>query len=912
MKSFVIVVVLLICSMVWALEVCNPWDFSLEENLCITEIPTEPTFYKCFGFGNWLPSGGGMLFMVSPGRPLSEPVDTTFSSRVLPFFYYRTGDIDTAFFEDIFTGTIMDEIPVSSDMGLAVLRAEGDGYISVGIRDTVMGIDKGLPALFKVVPSGSLATRWSIIGPEITRPDDPFSMFWAVASDDSGKPVPDFIPGFIDDRISIRVVGESIEDSSAYVVNPFESIPLHEVTTPSVYSMFFFYIRDEQSEIVRLVAEGVGDTLEVSDTFEVRVVTGDTATAALAIKFDGLRAPVNHPSTMTIMSFLGDGPDFSNSGTKVRLSAVDLHGTESVTIEPTGWQTLAGGIAGVSFTDTEVDTLCIFMVPEADSLPKLETPIWTPVQVVPEDWALRFEYEGPVVAISGDTAKLVVNAINGLGETDTSAHAFFTAPFYGDFDGSATVIDSISGDSWGIDDSPNAVMEMIGGRHVLYVTENEEEELSFEAYDAEMLGLFDQGEIGFREEHPLVFEEAVSGGAVMYVFQRGDGPGIYSTDDDVLMTVTARTGSEEIDSTYNDSAAVGATGDAEVNPEIIHFNRGIATFIVRDTVAETVEIDVSGVLLPDNISMRFLEPGTGGILLPLDIPNYIPVNAYRTLRVAVMNFEGVVGSYSGWITIDVIDPNDNGSINAADSVYISGGIGSIEIRNTDAEWFTLEAEGEPEIGDLVVELESRALLLVSMPYDPVAGAIPESLVFAVTDTAFSPYAYSGTVEVSIDEDIDNGSVSYNDEIIISGGYGIGIMENTEQETVDVIVTIPSGQFLYMDEPQIDEYSYLAGKIYYRICAIDERKMPDRFELGPVVPNPFNSSFSIDVSLPEKANVKLDLYNIDGIKTRALIDKTMSVGIHTLYFNASELPSSIYLIKGQLGDQSFNAKAILLK
>ena len=88
--------------------------------------------------------------------------------------------------------------------------------------------------------------------------------------------------------------------------------------------------------------------------------------------------------------------------------------------------------------------------------------------------------------------KLIVEGVNGLGEIDTNLDAWFTAEFY-DEDSSVTVIDSASGETWNANMASEMGLNMTGGRYVLYLTNTEPETLDFQACDAELLGLFDQG-----------------------------------------------------------------------------------------------------------------------------------------------------------------------------------------------------------------------------------------------------------------------------------------------------------------------------------------------------------------------------------------------------------------------------------
>jgi len=97
-------------------------------------------------------------------------------------------------------------------------------------------------------------------------------------------------------------------------------------------------------------------------------------------------------------------------------------------------------------------------------------------------------------------------------------------------------------------------------------------------------------------------------------------------------------------------------------------------------------------------------------------------------------------------------------------------------------------------------------------------------------------------------------------------------------------------------------------------AIDDLidKLPKRFALLQNYPNPFNASTTIRYSLPEQADVKIEIYNILGQKAAVLFDGNQSTGYHSVTWHADDFPSGIYLARLAAGTVSKNIKMILLK
>ncbi len=912
-RMHLLLIILLFVVHAGGFEFDSPWNSGGRAISSALEIPPDPTYYNIASFDNWIPSGGAQIFLVFPRRPLNAEIDTTWEGIVRPQFILSSRyDVDTVFTEDATTGASLELIPVNEEMGMALIRAEGEGYFSVRATDFYSAMKPSIPMLFEVKPSGTEATRWGIFGFDVVLHEDHFTPHWAAAIDDSGRVVPSYMPGLTMDYVTVAVVGESNPDSSAGIMNLVTMAPSPEAVLPIIYGMAPFYIWDTESETIKVVAYAA-DTLAISDTIEIFIAPEGDAPFLMTSTFESMRVSQDQNTNVYAMAFTGSDLDPTNNSTLVRLSPIDLTGAESAVIDPFDWRRLTGGMVGFSFLDTEPDTLCVFISAETDSIPKLETPFYSPLQVVPPNIALKFEYNGPNLIIVGDTIKLVVEAINGLGEIDTSLEAFFTVEFWDDYDSSATVIDSASGTAWNVNRTEETVLHMTKGRYALYLTNTMPETLYFVARDAELVGLFDQGLIGFVHEHEIVFEEGDSGGAPQYRFALSD-MGMYPAGEWCEVTITARTGAGLIDASYDGTAVVllGGFGITDPPAGITDFDNGIATISVRNDSSEMADVEVSGPLLPDHAMIMFLERGSGGVLFPFDFPDWFPIGTSRNIMVGIMNIDGISVTWDGAADISVIDPNDNGSISAPDSVIIIGGLGNFAISNIDAERFTLTADTGGDEGYFDLSIESRALLNAVLPCSCEVAAILDSIIFSVTDTAFNLFAYSCTVEIEIVESNPNGSVSYNSEAYIAGGYGVAVLENTENETLSVYVTIPDNQFLYMDMTPVAEWNYLAGEIVYFVSAIGESNLPLEFDLSRVIPNPFNPSFTVNVAVPEKGRVKIEMFDITGKKVMELLNEQLSAGTHELKFNVSDRPSGIYMLRAVFGDNTLTRKAVLLK
>ncbi len=124
-----------------------------------------------------------------------------------------------------------------------------------------------------------------------------------------------------------------------------------------------------------------------------------------------------------------------------------------------------------------------------------------------------------------------------------------------------------------------------------------------------------------------------------------------------------------------------------------------------------------------------------------------------------------------------------------------------------------------------------------------------------------------------------------------------------------------------------EKNLSVGKYIYRLKQMDydggyeysgeveaDVEAPSDYTLKQNYPNPFNPMTTIEYSLPENAEVRIDIYSTLGELVKTLINNTMEAGYQKISFDASELPSGtyIYQIKAKGESKTFvDSKKMLL-
>jgi hypothetical protein len=90
------------------------------------------------------------------------------------------------------------------------------------------------------------------------------------------------------------------------------------------------------------------------------------------------------------------------------------------------------------------------------------------------------------------------------------------------------------------------------------------------------------------------------------------------------------------------------------------------------------------------------------------------------------------------------------------------------------------------------------------------------------------------------------------------------------------------------------------------------KIPEKCFIGQNYPNPFNPLSTIKFDLPENANTKLVVYDIEGREISVLVDGYLKAGSYIIDWNGSNYSSGVYFYRLESGRFTQTKKMILLK
>jgi len=112
--------------------------------------------------------------------------------------------------------------------------------------------------------------------------------------------------------------------------------------------------------------------------------------------------------------------------------------------------------------------------------------------------------------------------------------------------------------------------------------------------------------------------------------------------------------------------------------------------------------------------------------------------------------------------------------------------------------------------------------------------------------------------------------------------------------------------LYLDRIRI---------IYPTWTAVEDHEdhiIPQDFKLLQNYPNPFNPTTTLSYELSKESHVDLSIYDLKGNKITSLVNDMRSAGVHSIHFNAADLPGGVYFYRLQTNNWSDTKKMLLIK
>ena len=183
------------------------------------------------------------------------------------------------------------------------------------------------------------------------------------------------------------------------------------------------------------------------------------------------------------------------------------------------------------------------------------------------------------------------------------------------------------------------------------------------------------------------------------------------------------------------------------------------------------------------------------------------------------------------------------------------------------------------------------------------------------------------VDVSVEiSALRNGqSVNASDEPLSQHGLDVNNTTNWQRIVLDLADGLEGDEF---DYEQFESFifrsrgnasDFIVDEIHVRypesptVSVQDgEKTIPTSLKLEQNYPNPFNPATTIEFSLPQRQEVTLKVYDLLGREVATLVNANIEAGVHSVTFDASNLPSGVYIYRLQAGEFTETKKMVFLK
>ncbi len=222
--------------------------------------------------------------------------------------------------------------------------------------------------------------------------------------------------------------------------------------------------------------------------------------------------------------------------------------------------------------------------------------------------------------------------------------------------------------------------------------------------------------------------------------------------------------------------------------------------------------------------------------------------------------------------------------------------GTTTQRWRDADVVTLN-DGD-NITDLNFTLETVPEEVASA-YAEIRGKVLDQNGVPVIDAYV--YVYNKNKEVVSYSFTDNNG-EYNISGITPGVYSVGVNEYGYEEGENDNVAAGT-------EPGTADFTLANSE---NVTNVETKDVPTSFTLNQNYPNPFNPTTNISFAIAEKGKVQLKVYDIIGKEIKTLVNGELNAGVYNLTFDASNLPSGIYIYEIRTNKFLASKKMLLLK
>jgi hypothetical protein len=237
------------------------------------------------------------------------------------------------------------------------------------------------------------------------------------------------------------------------------------------------------------------------------------------------------------------------------------------------------------------------------------------------------------------------------------------------------------------------------------------------------------------------------------------------------------------------------------------------------------------------------------------------------------------------------DVNSDQTVDVLDVVSIVGSILENEEPNLCAD---MNADGTVDVLDVV----SIVGIILG---DRITSSATEAVLNIENGSAnLNADGFIGAIQMTLSHEASF-SIELTDKAMVAD-------YRTNGNETTLIIVAPETDELFIADGEYD----IVEMIVANSAGQMEVNTPSSFALGEAYPNPFNPSTSINLSIPEAGYVSVMVYNEMGQLVSTLADGHMNASDYSFTWDASSVPSGVYLITATTANQTATQKVMLLK
>jgi hypothetical protein len=253
-----------------------------------------------------------------------------------------------------------------------------------------------------------------------------------------------------------------------------------------------------------------------------------------------------------------------------------------------------------------------------------------------------------------------------------------------------------------------------------------------------------------------------------------------------------------------------------------------------------------------------------------------------------------IGDGSNCATAGTGDVNADGAANVLDIVQIVNYIlSSVEFDDCQLESADLNGDGAANVLDIVA--------IVNLILDGrSADASSARLINEAGMVSIDADGFVGAVQMTLTHGASF-SINLTDDAMVAEYV-------TKGNTTTLVVVAPEGDKLFSANGKFEITEMIVANSSSAINVV----MANEFSLMAAYPNPFNPSTTLSLSMPENGFVSVKIFNLMGKTVATLAEGHMDANTYEFTWNASDMPSGMYMVRAEAMGQVSSQKLMLLK